>query len=222
MSLLQELVERVEAIFSTKWAVRQGRKAPVPGDVKLAGDAVSLYGAVLYADIANSTEMVESLSDTGSAEIYQAFAYCCCRAIRRLDGAVTSFDGDRVMGVFVGRDCEIAATSAAFLINGAVLHLINPAIASAYRDSSVTIRHAVGVDASDLLVVPTGMREFNDLVWVGRAANCAAKMAGLREYSTYVTKRVHQAVVAVAPGWTAVEWPEGGMRIYGSDDLLEL
>ena len=49
MALVDDLGERVSDILRTGWNIRDGRKVPLPGDIQLGGDAVSLYGALLYA-----------------------------------------------------------------------------------------------------------------------------------------------------------------------------
>jgi class 3 adenylate cyclase len=50
----------------------------------------------------------------------------------------------------------------------------------------------VGIDTCKLLVAKTGIRGANDLVWVGRAANWAAKLCTLSdEWPTRITKAVH-------------------------------
>jgi len=48
-----------------------------------------------------------------------------------------------------------------------------------------------------------GVRGANDLVWVGRAANYAAKLATLPEaYGTYITAQVHDNMNAEVKTWT--------------------
>jgi len=54
------------------------------------------------------------------------------------------------------------------------------------------LRQTVGVDTSKLLVARTGVRGANDLVWVGRAANYAAKLTELGpEPSSWITGDVY-------------------------------
>jgi class 3 adenylate cyclase len=62
-------------------------------------------------------------------------------------------------------------------------------------------------------VTKTGVRGANDLVWVGRAANHAAKLTALPDsYSTYITAdvfKVMNAEVKTSEGiaiWEAVRW----------------
>jgi class 3 adenylate cyclase len=61
----------------------------------------------------------------------------------------------------------------------------------------------VGIDTSRLLVARTGVRGANDLVWVGRAANYAAKLATLSEgYGTYITADVYGLLNDQVKIWT--------------------
>ena len=56
-------------------------------------------------------------------------------------------------------------------------------------------RGVIGVDTSKLLVAKTGLRGANDLVWVGRAANYAAKLSALpHAYATYITLEVYSGM----------------------------
>jgi adenylate cyclase len=55
------------------------------------------------------------------------------------------------------------------------------------------LAHCVGVDTSEVLVVRGGVVNHNDLVWVGRAPNVAAKLSGVREdsYHSFITAAVY-------------------------------
>jgi len=51
----------------------------------------------------------------------------------------------------------------------------------------------VGIDTSALFVARIGVRNDNDLVWVGRAANYAAKLTEIPEDNTvFVTASLHK------------------------------
>lgn len=155
-------------------------------------DAVRLDGTVLYADLSGSTAMVNTQADWFAAEVYKAFLVSACRLIRANDGTITAFDGDRVMAVYIGDSKNTAAARTALQINYAVCKLINPKIAAKYPQTNYQVRHVVGIDTSKLFVARTGIRGSNDLVWVGRAANYAAKLSSINEsgYSSYITNDV--------------------------------
>ena len=102
MGLKQDLETEVDAIFRTQWSERDGRKVPEPEHVKLGNDAVKLDGTVLYADLADSTNLTRAYKWWFAAEVYKAYLVCVCRIIRQNGGVITAFDGDRVMAIYIG------------------------------------------------------------------------------------------------------------------------
>ena len=61
------------------------------------------------------------------------------------------------------------------------------------KNASFVIRHGVGVDTGTVLTVRAGARGANDLIWIGRAPNLAAKLSDLRDspYHTFITASVY-------------------------------
>lgn len=60
-----------------------------------------------------------------------------------------------------------------------------------YPGMGYRLKHVVGIDTSELFVAKTGIRGSNDLVWVGRAANHAAKLSALSDrFQTYISEAV--------------------------------
>src|SRR5436305_6043510 len=102
MSTADEIRQEVKAIFATNWKKRDGLVVPDSDSVKLGNDAVELDATVLYADLADSTELVNKYYDHFAAEIYKTYLVTACRIIRLRGGEITAFDGDRVMAVFIG------------------------------------------------------------------------------------------------------------------------
>ena len=195
MGLKDELVIEIDTIFAEKWDVRQGYVVPTETSIKLSNDAVKVDGVVLYADIADSTKMVQLRVDFAAAEIYKAFLRCSARIILAEGGTVTAYDGDRVMAVFVGAGKETTAVRTALKIKWAVQNIVNPRRNAVYTKTPFEMHHVVGIDTSELFVARSGVRGSNDLVWVGRAANYAAKLASLsHSYSTYITQSVYSAM----------------------------
>jgi class 3 adenylate cyclase len=76
----------------------------IPGtdDIALKNDGVRLDASIVYADLASSTALVQRKRPEFAAEVYKTYLYGCSKLIRHHGGAVTAFDGDRVMGVFLG------------------------------------------------------------------------------------------------------------------------
>ena len=226
MTLKTDLESEVKAIFESTWEEREGRVVPDPKDLSLGNDAVKLQATVLYADMADSTDLVDNHSHKFAAELYKAYLRCAARIIKDEKGTITAYDGDRVMAVFLGDAKNDAAVRSALKINHVVQKIINPLLKSQYPKKTYQLKHVVGIDTSELLVARIGVRNDNDLVWVGRAANYAAKLCSLNgKHATYITGTVFNAMrkeVKYGGKDNSLMWEErvwtarNNIKIYGS------
>ncbi len=225
MGLRDELESSVTATFKERWKTRDGIKVPESNDLKLTNDAVKLDGVVLYADMSASTQLVEQKKATFAAKVYKVYLYCAARIINSAGGVITAYDGDRIMAVFIGNNKNTNATQTALKINYARLKIINPAIKKQYPKSTYKLKHVVSIASSELFVARTGVRGANDLVWVGNAANYAAKMCALsNEYSTRISEEVYKRINNNAKYdskgknmWESARWDYKGKTIYTSN-----
>ncbi len=224
MALRDELLQQTEDIFRSHWETRDGEVVPEPEDLQLGNNAVNLDATILYADINGSTSMVDHLSPTLAAEVYKAYLNCAARIIKANGGVITAYDGDRVMAVFAKGAKNTNAARTALNINWAVSTIVNPGLKKQYGANAYQMSHVVGIDSSKVLVSRIGVRNDNDLVWVGRAANYAAKLSAINgEFSAWITDAVFDVMVDEAkyqegtrtPMWTERRW--NNMRIYGSN-----
>jgi class 3 adenylate cyclase len=214
MALNDDLDKEVSAIFKAAWDTRAGTVVPADDSLRLGNDGVELDATVLYADLADSTKLVDGHIASFAAEVYKTFLHCAAKIIRQEGGTITAYDGDRIMAVYLGTAKNTSAARTALKINYAAEHIINPAMRSQYSSGTYVLKHVVGIDGSKLFVARTGVRGANDLVWVGRAANYAAKLASLPDaYTTYITAQVHNNMndqVKIATDgrqmWEAVHW----------------
>lgn len=192
MSLKEELESQVKATFTTQWDVQKTENIPVPVDLRLnANHAKDLETAtILYADLDGSTKMVDSYNWYFSAEIYKAFLRCAGQIIRSEGGSVTAYDGDRVMAVFTGYAKNSNAVRCALKINYAVKNIIQPALNAQYN-TDFKLAHVVGIDTSQMRAARIGVHGDNDLVWIGRAANYAAKLTNESGMPTWITEAVY-------------------------------
>jgi class 3 adenylate cyclase len=221
---LSEIINEARVVFKTRWTERDGQVVPETDDLQLGNDAVNLDGTVLYADMADSTGLVNSRSASFSAEIYKTYLLGACRIIRQNSGEITAFDGDRVMAVFIGNRKNSSAAKTALHINGLVDEL-NSQIRLSYPSETYVLRQAVGIDTGKLFVARTGIRNANDLVWVGRAANYAANLCGLGDasYPSYITEDVYSKLNDEAkfsknftPMWEKRIWTSKAINVYRS------
>jgi len=226
LGFIEDLESEVKGILHTGWNVRDGRQVPEPETVSLGNDAVKLDGTVLYADLAESTKLVKGYKWWFAAAVYKCYLRCAAKVIRKFNGTITAFDGDRIMAVYIGEGKDSDAARTALAINHAVWQIINPQVELKYPNSGYTLRQAVGVDTSVLHVARTGIRGSNDLVWVGNAANSAAKLSSLRidgGYASWVTKAVYDNMsdlVKISQTkrymWEKPDWTVQGTTVYGS------
>ncbi len=191
MSLKDDLNSKVAEIFRSRWTKRDGQVVPESDDIKLGNDAVLLNGTVLYADLDESTNLVDSYTPEFAAEIYKAYLHCVAKIITNEGGVITSYDGDRIMAVFIGDSKNSDAALTALKINWARGNIIDPAIKKQYPNANYSISQVVGIDTSPLFVARTGIRGSNDLVWIGRAANYAAKLSSRSDPPSQITEDVY-------------------------------
>jgi class 3 adenylate cyclase len=223
MGLKSELEEEVGTIFRKVWTEHDGTVVPSEDSIKLENDGVNLDATVLYADMADSTDLVDRDKPKFAAEIYKTFLHCAGKIIRDEGGDITAYDGDRIMAVFITGAKNTSAVRASMKIKWAVQEIIAPAQKKQYATSDYTLRHAVGIDTSKLFVARTGVRGANDLVWVGRAANHAAKLAALPEGYSYISADVYNTILDEAKYsngsnmWETLKWDAfDGRTIYRS------
>lgn len=192
MTLKTDLESDVGNVFSQAWEETAGRVVPIPSDVGLNNKTILLSNAVvLYADLDGSTNMVDKNRWEFSAEIYKSFLLSAAKIIKSENGDITAYDGDRIMGIFIGEKKYDRAVRTALKIRWVVLNIIQPRMKKSWT-TDFELKHTVGIDSSDLRAVRTGVRGDNDLVWVGSAANWAAKLTTLPStYPTYITKTVY-------------------------------
>jgi class 3 adenylate cyclase len=192
MGLSDDLKSEVGNIFRSRWSIREGEVVPDPPDLKLNNEGVKITGTVLYADIDGSTNMVDSKTAQFAAKVHKTYLFCASRIIRSEGGVITAYDGDRVMAVFIGDAKNTSAVRCGLRIKAAVREIINPGIKKQYT-TDFELRQVVGIDTSELLVARTGVRGANDLVWVGRAPNYAAKLSSISEqpYTTFISDAVY-------------------------------
>ena len=195
MSIQEDLSNETAKILAQKWDIRDGRVIPSNDDVALAGGAVKLDATVLYSDLSQSSKLATEFQQRTASKVIRTFLYCMCKLIANEGGTITSFDGDRVMGVFIGDYKNTSAARCALKMNYVVPSIVGPKLKDYFtslKESGFTISHCVGVDTGPVLAVRAGQRGVNDLVWIGRAPNLAAKLSDIREdgYHSYISADV--------------------------------
>lgn len=222
MVLADDLKSDVDGVLAQTWDMRDGTVVPATENVALADGAVKLNATMLYADLADSTELA-MWDRRVTARLCKAFLASSTRLIRAQGGQIRSFDGDRVMGVFVGDYKNTSAAKCALTITWVFLNVIKPKFEAKYealRNGTHKLAHCTGVDISEVLVVRAGIRNNNDLIWVGSAPNVAAKLSAIREppYYSFISGSVYDKLADEAKIsnsrriWEERSWTTGPIK----------
>lgn len=225
MGLKADLTAEAKTILTGVWQEEVSTKVPVPEDLRLnMNHAKHLESAtVLYADLDGSTDMVDGFKWWFAAEIYKAYLRSAAQIIRSEGGTITAYDGDRIMAIFVGDSKNTTAVRTALKINYAVEEILRPAIKSKYPTADFTLKHVIGIDTSELRAARVGVKGDNDIVWVGRAANYAAKLCSESGRPLWITKAVYDNINESvktsngSPMWESFKWTTmNNIDVYGS------
>lgn len=223
MQIESDVEQEIADTLRDAWEEREGRVVPDDNSVSFGNDAVKIEAVVLYADLTASTALADNFLPTFAAKAIKAFLLASARLVRYFDGEITAYDGDRIMAVYIDDRPRTRAARTALAINWAMVHVVNPRLKSGFQiPADFYLAHAVGIDVSELFVIKAGIRAGSDLTWVGRAANKAAKLSGLREgdYRSFIDQDVFTAMMDDAKSHDGHEmWEQrsyGGRTIYRS------
>lgn len=199
MAIADELNNEISTLLDTKWNTRDGTVIPSTDTVTLKNGAVKMDATFLYADLAGSSVLAENCPWETTAKIIRAYLTCATRLIKHYNGEIRSFDGDRVMGVFVGGRKNTDAVRCALALNWMVAKVICPTATAKFQSiekNNIKIRHCVGIDTGECRAVRAGIRDNNDLIWIGRPPSFAAKLSDVRSYpySTWISKKVYNTM----------------------------
>lgn len=200
MSVLSEKIStNSKELFDVVWNERNGQVVPSTESVAHSNGAVKVNATYLYADLADSTEMQMLYGSDFAARVHRMYLAGASEIIRANGGTIKSFDGDRVMGIFMGGQMRNQAATAGLEINWLVNDINKLTITKkSAKGSWWTVEHGVGIDAGEALIVRAGVRNqaggtnHNDLISIGTAPAIAAKLSGLRQVggSVVITEEV--------------------------------
>ena len=186
MALSRDVEVGIDGVLAPEWSERTGRVVPEAEEITLRDGAVRLQATYLYADMADSTGLAQTYYDWAAAKVIRCYLNAATRLIRARGGAIRSFDGDRVMGIFVGQSANDLAVQAAMNIHWAVREVIQPKLQAKWDGLKWTMDHGIGIDTGEALLVRGGVFGTNDMISVGGAPNVAAKLSDERVNDKYL------------------------------------
>lgn len=223
MALWNDVQAGVDGVLRPEWSIVHGRAVPETADINLTNGGVRLDATYLYADMADSTTLAQNYTDWCVAKVIRCYLNAATRIIRHRGGEIRSFDGDRVMGIFIGDNKNTAAVRAALNINWAVKKVINPALKAKWDDFTWSMDHGVGIDTGEAMLVRGGVRGSNDIVSIGHAPNIAAKLSEFRGLaSLYVSEATYDDMgneVKYTEDGRSNMWSGMGYKTFGGKSI---
>lgn len=137
-----------------------------------------LESCILHVDIRDSTLIGEQHRRETLVRLYSAFVRAMNRCAAYFGGRVRNIIGDRVMVLFDKQNCFSNAVYTSILMNSVAKYIID-------RHFSLnTVRCGIGIDYGPMLIAKAGVIKrgaessaSRSLVWLGRPANVASKLA---------------------------------------------
>lgn len=215
---LLELAEVARTIMGTSWRRTTGLAVPGTDDITLKDGARDIDAAFLYADLAGSSDLVKWHYDANVASIIKSYVSIASRVITHNGGEIRSFDGDRVMGIFMGDSKENRAVRAAFQLNYMVRFYLQDLAKAKLSGDNWPMHHGVGIARGKAMMVRAGVRGHNDLLAIGEAPNIAARLSELRNapFATFIADDVwgpltYSLCYYDDKGVTKPKWQSGGV-----------
>ena len=157
---------------------------PDAKDIQLKkNEGVLLDATYLYADMADSSTLAQRVKKPVTAKIIRGYLNAASNILRFYGGEIRSFDGDRVMAIFIGTGKETRAVRAGLAVNWLVNEALQPMVSAKWTDIATfwRLRHSIGIDTGEALLTRTGVRGDNDLISIGGAPTVAAKLSDIRD-----------------------------------------
>ena len=101
--------QSVQDIVYADWNITNGTIVPKTEDIVLKNGGRLVDATYLYADLAGSSKLAKTVYKEVTATVIRAYINTASRILRNYEGEIRSFDGDRVMAIFMGGDKETRA-----------------------------------------------------------------------------------------------------------------
>jgi len=208
---VKKSLERLAAdeVPASEVEINPGFVIPALEDLKL-GQSRSLDVAMLYVDIRGYSEKTDLARETSMVRILNCFLTEMSRIVGDFNGVVGDIAGDRVMGVFPNPFQEkkpiMDALECALMMQTVIYDAINPFLKDLKYGE---LNCGIGIDAGPVLVSRLGYRNNSSLVYIGNAANVAAKLEDRAQGGeTLITEMVYlnrPDFLNTSPGWSFSE-----------------
>lgn len=173
-----------EGHMAGTYDVTNTRGVPMPEDIGLGAKAHSFEATSLFVDLRQSSAITNAFRRQTAAKMLKAYFEGTVRIIKMNGGEVRSFNGDGMLALFIGPAQADQAVKAAMQMKWFVRQVLQPQFnglftAAAKRGTRLDFSTGCGIDSGIVYAVRVGMKGTNDIAWVGRGTNTAAKLSNL-------------------------------------------
>jgi adenylate cyclase len=224
MGLREDVTTDVDNYLSGTYVVSRPNDVPDNEEVPLGKKAMQFEATALFIDVRQSTDITDSFRRQTAAKMMKAYFGGAVRIINRTGGAVRSFNGDGMLAFFMGGTRTSPAVKSAMQIDWFVTDLLRPKFDKYFENNKSALGKALsfeigcGIDDGWIYAVKVGIKGTNDIAWIGRATNTAAKLSavGSGSRNIYITgvayDRLHDwaRLVNGANMWSAQTFLEIG------------
>jgi adenylate cyclase len=185
MTLLEDLRTKVSGYLQGDYETFKPQGVPLPEDIPLGNKAAELDATALFIDVRQSSDITNTFRRQTAAKMMKAYFDGSVRIINANDGYVRSFNGDGMLALFTGDSRSSNAVKAAMQVKWFVQEVLSPQFRRYFANNMSAIGSALdfnigaGLDEGTIFAVRVGIKGTNDVAWVGRCSNTAAKLSSV-------------------------------------------
>ena len=180
-----ELATMVGENLAGTYKTTKPRSVPEPADISLGQHGAELEATALFIDIRQSSDITNSFRRQTAAKMLKAYFRGAVTVINANGGRVRSFNGDGMLALFIGDLRSSGASKAAMETKWFVKNILGPKCERYFQNNRSALGQNLGfsigcgLDDGYVYAVRVGIRGTNDVAWVGRCTNTAAKLSNI-------------------------------------------
>lgn len=199
MALLDDLKTTVSGYLAGNYETYEPKNIPLPEDIGLGNKAAKMQATALFIDVRQSSDITEAFRLQTAAKMMKGYFRGAVKIVRANNGHVRSFNGDGMLAFFMGDYRSNNAAKAAMQVRWFVGKVLQPEFQSYFKNNLTALGKALdfsigcGLDEGQIFAVRVGIKGTNDVAWVGRPTNTAAKLASIPDPNRIrVTRAVYE------------------------------
>lgn len=179
------LAQMVDENLAGTYTTTKPRSVPNPEDIPLGKQAAQLEATALFIDIRQSSDIANAVRRQTAAKMLKSYFRGAVTVINSHGGRVRSFNGDGMLALFIGDVRSSSAAKAAMETKWFVQNILGRKMDRYFQNNRQALGQELGLsigcglDDGYIYAVRVGIRGTNDVAWVGRCTNTAAKLSNI-------------------------------------------